>query len=132
MFRTACLALTASVMAAAPAMASEPVSAEVYVSGLSSPLDFVQSTARDNIQYVVQQNGFIRVIQNGNLLPTPLLNIQSRISSGGERGLLGMALDPDFENNGRFYVNYTSNGATFGDTHIARYTLQSAGPGTFN
>ena len=132
MFRTACLALTASVMAAAPAMASEPVSAEVYVSGLTTPLDFVQNTARNNIQYVVQQNGLIRVIQNGNLLTTPLLNVQSRISTGGERGLLGMALDPDFENNGRFYINYTANGADFGDTHVARYTLQSTGPGTFN
>ena len=71
MFRTACLALTASVMAAAPAMASEPVSAEVYVSGLTTPLDFVQNTARNNIQYVVQQNGLIRVIQNGTCSPRP-------------------------------------------------------------
>jgi len=129
MFRTACLALTASVMAAAPAMASEPVSAEVYVSGLASPLDFVQNTAHDNIQYVVQQNGFIRVIEDGALVATPFLNLSSRITSGGERGLLGMALDPDFENNGRFYVNYTGRAPNSGDTHIARYTLATSGGG---
>jgi len=133
MFRTACLALAAScVVAATPAMASETISREVYVSGLSSPLDFVQNTVFDNIQYVVQQNGAIRVIEDGSLVPTAFLNISSRLSTGSERGLLGMALDPDFANNGRFYLNYTTNGANFGDTHIARYTLDTTARGGFD
>lgn len=127
MFRTACLALAAVCVTAAPAAASEPISTEVYVSGLASPLDFVQNTEFDNIQYVVQQNGIIRVIQDGALLPANFLNVSSRLSTGGERGLLGMALDPDFADNGYFYLNYTTNGSNFGDTHIARYRLAGGG-----
>lgn len=130
MFRSICLALAATCAAvSAPVQASEPITAEVYVGGFSLPLEFVQSTADDNIQYIVQQGGLIRVIQDGNLLPGSFLNLAPRISQGGERGLLGMALDPDFANNGRFYLDYTNPA---GNTHITRYTLQSDGMGGFN
>jgi len=128
MHRTAIAALAASI-AGAPALASEPVAPELYVSGFTAPLDFVQSTVDDDVQYIVQQNGVIRVIQEGELVAEPFLDLSSRVTATGERGLLGMALDPDFAENGRFYVNYTKSGEDLGDTRIARYTLSDAGPG---
>src|SRR5690606_18544914 len=57
---------------------------------------------------------------DGTINPTPFLNISSIISSGGERGLLGLAFAPDYETSGRFYVNYTNPN---GNTVIARYTV---------
>jgi len=125
MIRSTLAALVAGAsVAATPVLAQEAVTAEVFVSGLSVPLEFVQSTIDDSVQYVVQQNGVIRVIEDGALRATPFLNVASRISGGGERGLLGMALDPDFANNRRFYINYTN---TAGNTHVARYTASPNG-----
>ncbi|MER3462021.1 MAG: glucose dehydrogenase, partial [Armatimonadota bacterium] len=65
------------------------------------------------------QRGRIRIIQNGNLLGTDFLDLTGIVSpSGSERGLLGMAFDPDYQNNRRFYVNFTN---TSGNTVIARF-----------
>ncbi len=69
---------------------------------------------------MVEQGGRIQIIQNGALLTTPFLDISNRISTGGERGLLGMAFPPNYASRGYFYVNYTD---TAGNTVIARYRL---------
>src|SRR3954451_19049234 len=67
-----------------------------YVSGLSAPVEFVQDPSSPGVQYVVQQGGRIRVVQSGVLLPTPFLDVSTVITSGGERGLLGLAFPPDY------------------------------------
>ncbi len=92
------------------------------MSGLSSPLAFVQDPGDATIQYVLQQGGRIRLIRNGALQSAPFLDLTSSISSGGERGLLGMALPPDYATSGRFYVNFTN---TNGDTVVARFKRSS-------
>src|SRR5688500_96682 len=102
------LALVGALCAVFPAVASAQLRAVTYVSGLSSPLAFVQDPADATIQYVLQQGGRIRVIRSGALQTTPFLDLTSSISSGGERGLLGMALAPDYATSGRFYVNFTN------------------------
>ena len=79
----------------------------VYVSGLSSPVAFVQDPSNAALQYVAEQGGTIRVIQNGTLLPTPFATI-SPIGAGGERGLLGLAFPPNYAASRRFYVNFTN------------------------
>lgn len=73
--------------------------------------------------FVVEQGGLIRILDalSGAPRVTPFLDVQGLITSGGERGLLGMAFDPDFGpplNNRRFYIYYTD---TNGDIVIARY-----------
>jgi len=70
--------------------------------------------------YVLEQRGRIRVVRDGALLDEPFLTITDRVSCCGERGLLGIAFHPDFERNGRFFVDYTN---VDGDTVIARYRL---------
>src|SRR5438445_1969034 len=67
--------------------------------------------------FLVQQTGQIRILRNGQLLDTPFLDISAAISSGGERGLLGLAFAPDYASSGRFYIYYT---APNGDVTIAR------------
>src|SRR5262249_20752364 len=70
--------------------------------------------------FIVEQAGDIRLVKDGTLLDDPFLSIGDRITSGGERGLLGLAFHPDYETNGRFFVDYTD---TQGDTVIARYQV---------
>jgi hypothetical protein len=57
------------------------------------------------------------------VLATPFLNIASRVLSGGERGLLGLAFDANYVSNGFFYVYYTSQPA--GEVTIARYSVSA-------
>ena len=76
----------------------------LFVSGLSSPT--AMQFAPDGRLFVTQQSGALRVIKNGALLPTPFLTLT--VDSTGERGLLGVAFDPDFAANQFVYVFYTA------------------------
>ena len=77
-------------------------SLEEIASGLASPVDIVCSY--NSLLFVVEQGGDVEIIENGQPRNAPFLSISVR--GGGEQGLLGMAFDPDYENNGYFYVNY--------------------------
>lgn len=55
---------------------------------------------------VAEQGGALRVVKNGTLLATPF--VQLTVNSLGERGLIGVAVDPGFASNGNVYVHYTS------------------------
>jgi glucose/arabinose dehydrogenase len=69
---------------------------------------YVTAPASDKRRiFVVQQGGKIRVMRAGQLRPAPFLDITSRVTSGGEQGLLSMAFAPDYAKTRRFYVNYT-------------------------
>jgi len=57
--------------------------------------------------FLVEQGGVIWVHENGETLETPFLEIA--VSCCSERGLLGLAFDPDYETNGFFYINYTTS-----------------------
>src|SRR5690242_10348270 len=77
-------------------VAEAGLSSRVYASGLSSPVAFIQDSTSSSRQFVVEQGGRIRVVENGTVLGTDFLNLTGAITSGGERGLLGMALAPDY------------------------------------
>jgi glucose/arabinose dehydrogenase len=74
--------------------------------------------------FVVEKTGAIKIIDlaSGQVLPTPFLDVSSQVLTDGERGLLGLAFDPDFATNGFFYVNLSS---TNGNTEIRRYHVSS-------
>lgn len=75
--------------------------------------------------FVVEQAGRILVVQNGETLAEPFLDIQDQVGSdSNEQGLLGLAFHPDYESNGFFYVNYTD---LQGDTVIARFSVSGNG-----
>jgi glucose/arabinose dehydrogenase len=104
-----------------PATQSRAVtlSLQLVAQGLASPV-FLTAPGRDSRLFVLEQVGRIRVIENGVLLPTPFLDITTRVGSGGERGLLGLAFHPRFDDNCFFYVNYTDKS---GNTRIERYRV---------
>lgn len=87
----------------APALTTED-----FVAGRTweQPVFLTQAPGRNEF-YVVEQTGAIRVVQNGTVLATPFLNLQSIVSTGFEDGLLGLAFHPDYAANGRFFVYYT-------------------------
>ncbi|MBK9124326.1 MAG: PQQ-dependent sugar dehydrogenase [Chloroflexi bacterium] len=79
-------------------------SEEIYAQGLSSPT--AMAWAPDGRLFIAQKGGTVRVVSAaGALLPTPFVSIT--VDSAGERGLIGIALDPDFVSNGHVYVHYT-------------------------
>ncbi|MBZ0280054.1 MAG: PQQ-dependent sugar dehydrogenase [Anaerolineae bacterium] len=76
--------------------------------------------------FIVEQNGRIFVIQDGNVLGTPFLDASDIVSrDANERGLLGLAFHPNYAENGFFYINYTNRS---GNTIIARYTVSADNP----
>jgi glucose/arabinose dehydrogenase len=93
------------------------------VGGLRNPLDLQAAPGDRDRLFVVEQEGRIRVVRGGELASTPFLDVASRVLSGGERGLLGLAFHPQYATNHRFFVNYTDSN---GDTNISEFRSTSA------
>jgi hypothetical protein len=90
------------------------------VNGLNRPVHLTAPVG-DARLFVVEQPGRIRIVQDGQLLPTPFLDIDSIVrSTGNEQGLFSLAFHPQYAANGLFYVNFTNEN---GDTRVARYTV---------
>ena len=80
----------------------------------------------DGTVLVLVQSGSVRLIRGDVLLPTAALTLSLSPCNGGERGLLGVALDQDFKANGYLYLYYTrpSPGAPGGCVNRAsRFTM---------
>ncbi|MEX0997767.1 MAG: PQQ-dependent sugar dehydrogenase [Flavobacteriaceae bacterium] len=98
---------------------SQDLELQLVANGFSSPLELKH--AGDDRLFVVEQGGRIKILNSdGTINPTPFLNISSSISSGGERGLLGLAFHPDYASNGFFYVYYTNPA---GNSQISRFSV---------
>ncbi|MCZ6702641.1 MAG: PQQ-dependent sugar dehydrogenase, partial [Ignavibacteria bacterium] len=78
--------------------------------------------------FVVEQGGIIQVFPNSGSVTSAntFLDLSNIVSTGSERGLLGLAFHPDYTNNGYFYVNFTIGGPT--RTLISRFEVSSANP----
>lgn len=102
---------------------AQQITLENFASGFSQPVDIKH--AGDERLFVVEQGGVIKILNpDGSTNTTPFLDISSQISSGGERGLLGLAFHPDYANNGHFFLNFTLPN---GNTQISRFSV-SANP----
>jgi len=97
-------------------LALEPVA-----TGFSFPL-LLTAPAGDARLFVVEKGGLIKVVKNGSVLATPFLDVSSLISNGGEQGLLGLAFDPQYASNGRFFISYTNRD---GDNVLAAYQVST-------
>ncbi|HTO90233.1 MAG TPA: PQQ-dependent sugar dehydrogenase [Candidatus Sulfotelmatobacter sp.] len=85
---------------------------------LSTPVFLTAPPADFTRLFVVEKPGRIRIIKNGSLLPTPFLDIHSQVSTDTEQGLLGLAFDPGYAANGRFYVSFSD---LSWNEHVVRY-----------
>lgn len=91
--------------------------------GLASPT--AMAFAPDGRLFVAEQGGRLRVIKNGTLLSQPFVTLS--VSSSGERGLLGIAFDPQFATNGFVYLYYTT-ATTPIHNRVSRFTASSSNP----
>ncbi|HSE28218.1 MAG TPA: PQQ-dependent sugar dehydrogenase [Gemmatimonadales bacterium] len=91
---------------------------ELVTDGLTARVTAI-AFAPDGRMFVALQNGRIEIISGGVRLGTPFVDLD--VNSAGERGLIGLTLDPAFSSNGRVYVHYTTDA---GGTHnrISRLT----------
>jgi len=68
---------------------------QLVANGLGSPL-YLTAPAADPRLFIVEQAGRIRIVQAGQLVGRPFLDIGDRVASGGEEGLLGLAFHPNY------------------------------------
>jgi uncharacterized protein (TIGR03437 family) len=120
--RSAGLAVFLAALMVVSCVSAQDVRLVQVASGFGSPTDIQDPGDNSGRLFLVAQDGVIRVFRNGVLLAQPFLNIRSKITSDGERGLLGLAFPPGFAQKQRFYVDYTD---LQGDTVIAMYRVSS-------
>lgn len=107
-------------------IAHDPAAAQVYPAGFAEELVTAGLTnpttmtfAPDGRIFVCEQAGSVRVVRDGTLLASPFL--QLAVNASGERGLVGIAIDPDFQTNQYVYVYHTVNTAPL-HNRITRFT----------
>ena len=108
----------------ATANADADVTIEVVASGLSTPVGLVAPPDDSGRLFVVEQTGRIWILRDGAIDREPFLDLRDRLvaldPAYDERGLLGLAFDPQFASNGRFFVYYGAplrEGAAAGQDH---------------
>lgn len=114
--------LLAGFLRVAESRADAAISVELVAAGLASP-SFLTAPPGDSTRLFVTElnTGQVRIIKNGVLLPAPFMTVLG-LSTGAERGLLGMAFHPDYANNGYFYLSYTRNDGT---SAVRRYDVSA-------
>jgi Ca2+-binding RTX toxin-like protein len=112
------------------------IAATRVASGLTQPLYVTAAPGDLDRLFVVEKTGAIKILDldTQQVLATPFLNLAGQVALSGEQGLLGLTFDPNYAQNGYFYVNLinTINGVNgAGDTEIRRYQV-SADPNVAN
>ena len=125
-----------SALAQATAVAIQPVT-QITLAPISD--GFIRPVALahayDGRLFIAEQAGHIRIVENGDLLSEPFLDIQHKVGNDpnniwDEQGLLGLAFHPQFQENGLFFVNYTNEND--GSTILAHYQVDAADPNKAN
>jgi glucose/arabinose dehydrogenase/predicted small lipoprotein YifL len=94
---------------------------EPVAGGLDRPVFVTHAGDGSGRLFIVEKGGTIRVVQQGQLVPRPFLDIRDRVlSRGSEQGLLGLAFSPDYHRTGTFFVDYIDRS---GNTVISRFRV---------
>ncbi|HEX2922547.1 MAG TPA: PQQ-dependent sugar dehydrogenase [Chloroflexota bacterium] len=96
---------------------------EVVASGLEIP--WAMAFAPDGRLFFTERPGRVRVIVNGQLLPDAVATLPAAAATGNENGLMGLAIDSDFADNGYIYVAYSyKNAKSQLKNRVSRLTVQ--------
>ena len=112
-----------------PATGFDLALTRVYsTASLSLPTTLIQPPDNNTVWYAGELDGVVKRFPNTTSpTATVALDITARVVSGGELGLLGMAFDPDFANNGYLYVSYTGGSTGSPVSRISRFTSSNGG-----
>jgi hypothetical protein len=102
---------------------------EVAAAGINQPIYLASPPGDATRIFVAERPGRIRVIQNGQVLPAPFLDVTARVSTTGERGVLSFAFHPQYAQNGRFFLHFTN---LDGDIVVEQFTASAADPNVAN
>ena len=105
--------------------AAHAMSMDLIASGFDQPMDVTSAPGDPNL-FVADKNGVIYSVDSQTGAKSVFLDISSKVGTDGERGLLGLTFDPNFQSNGRFYVDYSNKNT--GNTVIERYQISSSNP----
>lgn len=114
--------LQAQVCADPPHDRIPDVDLKTIATGLNNPTHIADDGS--GRLFVVEQPGTIRIIENGELLPEPFLDLRDRVEWGGEKGLLSIAFHPRYRENGIFFVDYTTHVGGL-HTHVSRFKTRN-------
>jgi glucose/arabinose dehydrogenase len=98
---------------------------ELVADGFDQPVQVVDPGDGSGRLFVVEQPGRIRIVDDGQVVPVPFLDISDLVGCCGERGLLSVAFHPDYATTGDVFVDYTDRN---GDTVVARYHVSTTDP----
>lgn len=110
-----------------PALAQVFVQGEFVTSVPQRPTTLVPEPGNPTRLYAANKLGRIYVIESGSLNFSAFMDLSALVNDAGENGLLGMALHPNFANNGFFYLSYTT-GTGAGDSIISRFSVSATNP----
>ena len=121
--------LLSAAVSALHAQAVSGLTVERVATGISQPI-YVTAPPNDTSRlFIVRQSGQILILNLATLTvsPTPFLDISGRLVASGEQGLLGLAFDPNYSTNGKFYVYYTAGGGAFnaGVSRVSQFAVSS-------
>lgn len=95
-------------------------------SGLQFPVNMETAYDGSGRLFINEKPGRIRIVQSGELLDQPFLDISDRVrATSSEQGMLGLAFHPQYEENGRFFVHYSDLN---GDTVLSRFQVSADDP----
>jgi glucose/arabinose dehydrogenase len=87
----------------------DTLAVEEVATGFVNPTGLTNAGDGSERLFVLSREGAIRAVDaDGTIASDVFLDLSDRVLAGGERGLLGLAFHPDYEENGRFFVAYTS------------------------
>ena len=98
---------------------STDAKAQLYKGGLDFPVDMAWQRDTDTVFYTEKATGNIRILHGKELVKQPCATVPA--NADGERGTLGIVLDPEFESNGYLYVYYTNEAPT--ENRVTRFVV---------
>jgi glucose/arabinose dehydrogenase len=102
---------------------------EVPTAGIAQPVFLASPPGDASRIFVAERPGRIRVIQNGQVLATPFLDVSARVSTTGERGVLSFAFHPQYAQNGRFFLHFNNLN---GDIVVEQFTASAGNANVAN
>lgn len=109
----------------APGLGAASVTLEPYATVKGGPLAIVAPRDGTGRLFVASQDGLAWVVRDGKTSAVPLLDVRDNFTTGGERGLLGLAVHPRFPADPRIFVDYTDAN---GDTVVSSFRINAADP----